>query len=442
MIIKRDKYLNRLISLMNNGRAKIITGIRRSGKSFLLKNIFIEYLKSINISESQIIYIQLDDINNNELLNPLSLYSYIKTKIVNKNLQYYVIIDEIQRVYSIINPIMVNNEIKKASINDTNILGFTDVVLGLLHIDNVDVYITGSNSKFLSKDILTEFRDRGDEIRVQPLTFKEFYSFFENTSLDQIYDEYMTYGGMPLILTFLNFAEKQSYLKNLFEITYNTDIVERNNIRNIENLRILSKILASSIGNFTNSSIISNTFKTTEKIDFSKITIGNYLEYFEDSFIVEKVERYDIKGRRHIGASYKYYFSDIGLRNSRLNFLHIDDGALMENIIYNELKFRGYDVEIGIVNVYGKENNETIRKTYETDFIARKGNQVIYIQSCYKLSSNEKIQSELNSFLNIKDSFKKILIVKNLGINRRDENGIIYLDLYDFLLNEDLLERA
>ena len=440
MKIKRNDYLKRIIPLMNNGRVKIITGIRRCGKSFFAKNIFKDYLIDKGVREDHVIYLSLDDLSNNHLLNPLALDKYIRSLIKNED-NYYVIIDEIQRVLTIVNPLLTDGKIMAATKNDENVIGFVDVVLGLMQVNNIDLYITGSNSKFLSRDIMTEFRDRGDEIFMQPLNFKEYVDAIEASDTSRAFNEYMQYGGMPLTVSCKTSEAKEKYLNELFSMTYIKDVQERNNIRNREVLDTLTSILASNIGSLTNPSKIANTFASKLKLDVHNTTISDYLRSLEDAFIIKKAERYDIKGRKHIGATYKYYFADPGLRNTRLDFLHKDDGHVMENIIYNELIHRGFFVQIGVVEVY-KNNGEgkTERRIYETDFIAKKGNQTYYIQSAYSIYNEEKMKQEIMSLNNIHDSFKKIVIVREDTPLRRDEKGIVYMGVERFLLNENSLE--
>lgn len=440
-MIQRDKYLDRLISLKDNGRLKIITGIRRCGKSYLLDEIYRKYLINQGIKKDHIIYLALDDDLNNNLLNPIELNKHLRNQIKDDDM-YYFLLDEVQRVYTIINPIFTNDEIKLCKDpKDERAYGFLNVINGLRMIKNADVYITGSNSKFLSKDIMTEFRDRGDEIYVQPLSFKEIIDYKKPVDIEESFNEYMMYGGMPLILTYTNDDDKMKYLNNLFNLTYHLDVEERNNIDKRNELEVLIKVMANNIGSLTNPSTIENTFNTVLSSNLSKDTISKYLNYLEDAFIIKKVYRYDINGRKQIGATYKYYFTDLGLRNSRVDFLHRDDGHVMENIIYNELIRRGYSVQIGVIDIF--ENNKegkTTRKTLETDFIASMGDKYYYIQSAYEMNSEEKINQERKSLINIDNSFKKIIIQEKSGPIRRDEDGIIYMDIKKFLLNENSLD--
>lgn len=440
MIIYRELYMNKLIALMNNKRVKIITGIRRCGKSFLLKILFSNYLKNKGIKEDHIIYLSLDDLNNNRLLNPLTLDTYLR-QCITDNGDYYIMIDEIQKVFSIVNPIFTDGKIKKAKKDDEDIITFVNVILGLMQIDNVDIYISGSNSKFLSKDIMTEFRDRGDEIRVHPLSFSEFVNAFKDKDINYLFNEFLLHGGMPLTLSFNSDDQKEEYLKNLYKLTYLKDVEERHTIKNGKDLETLTKVMASNIGSLTNPSTIANTFRSNEKSNITNETVDVYLKYLEEAFIITKVDRIDIRGRKHIGATYKYYFEDPGLRNARLDFLHRDEGHLMENIIYNELIRRGYSVQVGIVEVYSKDvNDKTIRIKLETDFVASLGSKYYYIQSAYNMDTPEKEEQERKSLTYISNSFKKIIVTRNVGPIKRDDFGIVYMDIIQFLLNENSLE--
>ena len=415
MIINRDYYLKKLISREKNGLIKVVTGIRRCGKSFLLFNIFHNYLINKGITKSHIIEIALDDRTNKELRNPDNMLKYIKSQITDDEL-YYIILDEVQLLEE-----------------------FEDVLNSLLHIKNVDVYVTGSNSKFLSSDVITEFRGRGDEIHIYPLSFKEFTSVYKG-SIEEAWDDYFNYGGMPLVLSYKTPEEKADYLKGLFDKVYVSDIVERHNVKNIEELNEIIDFLSSSIGSLTNPLKLSKTFKSEKNKIISDKTISKYIDYFEDSFLISKAKRYDIKGKKYINSPNKYYFEDIGLRNARINFRQTEENHIMENIIYNELKVRGYNVDVGIVNAYDKDKqNKTIQKKYEVDFIASKGNNKYYIQSAFSIENIDKLRQETNSLVNINDSFKKIIVVKNNIKPRRDENGIVTIGIYNFLLDENSL---
>lgn len=414
MEIVRNRYLSKLISKMNNGLVKIITGIRRCGKSYLLNQIFYRYLIKIGINKDHIIMISLDDLENEYLLDPYKLNEYVKNKIIDND-KYYVFIDEIQEVSN-----------------------FVKVLNGWLKIPNLDIYVTGSNSKFLSSDIITEFRGRGDQIHVFPLSF---YEFFKATKLDfnEAFKLFAVYGGMPFVVLQKNELDKMQYLFNLYNEIYLKDIKERYKIKNDSNLMELLAILASNIGSLTNSYKLSNSFKS-KNISISKNTLDSYLRILEDSFLINKSTRYDIKGKKYITTPYKYYFSDIGLRNARLGFRQIEENHIMENIIYNELIYRGFSVDIGIIEISEKNSNGSfVRKSIEIDFIVNKGNSKVYIQSSYYLPTDEKLKQEIRPFLNTKDFFKKIIIVHDDIKRKKDENGIITMSIKDFLLFEDLL---
>ena len=414
MEIIRNRYLSKLISKMNNGLVKIITGIRRCGKSYLLNQIFYRYLIKIGINKDNIIMISLDDLENEYLLDPYKLNEYVKSKIID-NGKYYVFIDEIQEVSN-----------------------FVKVLNGWLKIPNLDIYVTGSNSKFLSSDIITEFRGRGDQIHVFSLSF---YEFFKATKLDfnEAFKLFAVYGGMPFVVLQKNELDKMQYLFNLYNEIYLKDIKERYKIKNDSNLMELLAILAFNIGSLTNSYKLSNSFKS-KNISISKNTLDSYLRILEDSFLINKSTRYDIKGKKYITTPYKYYFSDIGLRNARLGFRQIEENHIMENIIYNELIYHGFSVDIGIIEISEKNSNGSfVRKSIEIDFIVNKGNSKVYIQSSYHLPTDEKLKQEIRPFLNTKDFFKKIIIVHDDIKRKKDENGIITMSIKDFLLFEDLL---
>ena len=409
--IKRDLYLNKIINRRENGLIKIITGIRRCGKSYLLDPLFKNYLLADGVKEDHIIKLELDRVENEKYRDSKALNEYIRSLIKDKDM-YYVILDEIQLVK-----------------------GFEFVLNGLLYEKNIDVYVTGSNSKFLSSDIITEFRGRGDQIKVNPLSFAEFLSAF-NGDKYEAWNEYVTYGGMPLILSKKNDEEKSQYLKELFEQTYIKDIVERNNIQRIDILDSLINMLASSVGSLTNPQKLFDTFKSKGEKELSLNTINSYIADIEDSFIVNKSTRYDIKGKKYIQTPQKYYFSDIGLRNARLNFRQQEENHLMENIIYNELLIRGYNVDVGVVEV----REEGKRKQLEVDFVCNLGNKRYYIQSALNLDTKEKTIQESRSLNNIGDSFKKIIVVKdNIKLWRTDD-GIVIMGIQEFLLNKDSLD--
>ncbi len=411
MEIKRDYYLQKLIDRKNNHLIKIITGIRRCGKSYLLNHLFKNYLLNSGVTEDHIIMIALDDADNTKLLDSKELGNFIKSKIKDDDL-YYILLDEIQ---------LVSN--------------FEFLLNGLLRKENLDIYVTGSNSKFLSTDIITEFRGRGDEIRVYPLSFKEFYSNYNGSKMDA-WLEYYTYGGLPLVLSYLKEEDKMQYLESQKQNVYLNDVIERNNIQNKEELEKLLEIISSSIGSLTNPLKLSKTFKSfNSATTLTDKTIYNYLSYLEDAFIIEKSLRYDIKGKKYIDTPYKYYFTDIGIRNAVLSFRQQEESHIMENIIYNELRCRGYKVDVGMVEV----RNSAGQKRYEIDFIANKGNNKYYIQSALNINTSEKKEQEEKSLMNVNDFFKKIIIVKDDIKRWRDENGIVIIGITDFLLDEDSL---
>lgn len=410
-IIERNDYLDKLIARRENGLIKILTGIRRCGKSYMLDPIFKDYLINSGVDEDHIIKLDLDNIKNEKYLDPIELTNYIESHITDDNI-YYILLDEIQRV-------------KK----------FEAVLNGLLHKRNLDIYVTGSNSKFLSSDIITEFRGRGDEIRIFPLTFHEFYSAYEGNK-QEAWNEYITYGGMPLILKQKTDEQKSKYLISLFDMTYKKDIIERNNIDKDDVLDTLINILSSSVGSLTNPQKIYNTFLGNGVTDVSKNTVTTYLDYLLDSFLIEKAERYDVKGKKYIQTPQKYYFADIGLRNARLNFRQQEENHLMENIIYNELLVRGYNVDVGVVEI--RENN--IRKQLEVDFVCNQGSKRYYIQSALNIDTKEKAIQETKSLNNIGDSFKKIIVVKDNIKLWRDEYGIVIMGIQEFLLNKNSLD--
>ena len=416
MEIKRDKYLQDLINRMHNGMIKVVTGIRRCGKSYLLFKLFKNYLLDQGIPADHIITVELDLRRNRQYRKPDAILDYIEGLIIDDK-QYYIMLDEVQMLAD-----------------------FEEVLNSLLHIDNADLYVTGSNSKFLSKDVITEFRGRGDEIHIFPLTFKEFMEGYKG-DVYHGWAEYVIYGGLPLTVTMKTEEQKVNYLTNLFKETYLKDIVERHNIEKVHEMEDLVNILASSIGSLTNPPKIEATFKSLIHSDISLNTIRQYIEYLEDAFIVSKANRYDVKGRKYIGTPLKYYFEDVGLRNARLGFRQIEETHLMENIIYNELRSRGYSVDVGVVekrtiNAAGKAE----RKQLEIDFIANLGSKRYYIQSAFSLPTKEKLAQETASLVSVNDSFKKIIIVKDVVNVTRDEKGITTMSIYDFLLKENSLE--
>ena len=429
MIIERKHYLDELIKKRDNGRIKIITGIRRCGKSYLLFQLYKNYLLQNDVDETQIIEITLDDIENIRYRDPFVLNDYVKSKVQNDK-RYYIFIDEIQFSRSVQNPYSDDSNEK---------ITFVDTLLSLMKRKNVDIYVTGSNSKMLSKDILTQFRDRGDEIHLYPLSFAEINSCYENT--DRAWEDYVLYGGMPFVVQLETFAEKSRYLKGLFEETYIRDIMERNQIKNSEEiLGVLLDFISSAVGSLTNPLKLSNRYASEQKIKISNNTISKYLSYFEEAYILYASKRYDIKGARYFSTPLKYYFADIGLRNARLNFRQIEETHLMENIIYNDLIRRGYNVDVGIVEYFPTMEGKTKRTQLEVDFVVNKGNVRYYIQSAFAINSEEKKEQERNHLKRIDDSFKKIIIVKDNIVPRYDEYGIYYIGIRDFLLHDDLLE--
>ena len=415
MEIKRDYYLNRLIEAKNDGLIKVVTGIRRCGKSYLLNQLFYNYLLNDGVKEDHIIKIALDDSDNEELLEPKNLSKYIKEKIVDNDI-YYVILDEIQLVPN-----------------------FEGVLNGLLRITNLDIYVTGSNSKFLSSDIITEFRGRGEDIKVYPLSFYEFMSVYDGDKLDG-WVEYITYGGLPLVVTMKTDERKANYLKEQQRNVYINDVIERNKIKNDAELVSLVEIISSSIGSLSNPKKLSDTFKTTAGLNIDPKTISLYLKYLEEAFLIEKALRYDVKGKKYMNTPYKYYFSDLGIRNSFINFRQHEETHIMENVIYLELKRRGFDVDVGVVELKERQKDEVTYKQLEVDFIANKGNNKIYIQSAYSMPTEEKIDQEERPLLKIDDNFKKIIIVKDYIKRTRDENGIIKMSVFDFLLDPNSMD--
>lgn len=432
MVIKRERYLNKLIDKKENGLIKVITGIRRCGKSFLLFELYHNYLNSVGISDDNIIELALDEAVNARYRNPLELDKYIRDQTADKKQKYYVFLDEIQKVSEIHNPY----------VDDVNAtIGFVDVLLGLMKIKNIDLYVTGSNSRMLSSDILTEFKDRGDEIRVNPLTYSEFYEAFPGDKR-HAWQEYYTYGGMPLVLSKKTHEEKSKYLKDLFTKTYLSDILERNRIVNDQIvLEDLINIVSSSVGSLTNPTKLSNTFQNAKQVSIAPYTIGKYLDYFIDAFIMYKTFRYDIKGKKYIETPLKYYFTDVGLRNARLNFRQQEENHIMENIIFNELMAREFDVDVGVVEYnHTDENGKKIRSQLEIDFVANKGSKRYYIQSALTIDDEEKRKKETNSLNRTADSFKKIIIVKDAVIPWHDEQGILYIGIEQFLLDQSAID--
>ncbi|MBQ7599559.1 MAG: ATP-binding protein [Clostridia bacterium] len=415
MEIKRDLYLNRLIRREKNGLIKIVTGVRRCGKSYLLLNLFHNYLLDKGIQENHIIEVALDDRSNKELRDPDNMLKYVKEQITDRD-TYYIILDEVQLLAE-----------------------FEDVLNSFIHIRNADVYVTGSNSRFLSSNLVTEFRGRGDEIRIHPLSFREYCSACKG-SADEAWDDYCTYGGLPLILSRETPEEKSEYLMSLFQKVYISDIVDRNKVRNREEMDELVDILASAVGSLTNPLKLANTFKTVKKKNISDKTLKKYMDYLTDAFLVSKAARYDIKGRNYIGSPAKFYFEDIGLRNARLNFRQAEENHIMENIIYNELRIRGYHVDVGIVEQFGKNReNKTTKKQLEVDFVATRGSEKYYIQSAFAMTTPEKQMQEERPLNAIGDSFKKIIVVRDNIKVRRNDMGIVTIGIRNFLLDENSL---
>lgn len=430
MIIKRDYYLNKIIDKRDNGRIKIITGIRRCGKSYLLFNLYYDYLLSKGIREDQIITIALDEIDNLEFRNPFRLNELIKEKAKNRNKRYYIFIDEIQLSEAVSNPYIDSKE---------NNVTFVDVLLGLMKYENLDIYVTGSNSKMLSSDLLTQFRDRGDEIHVNPLSFSEIYELYDKKDL--ALEHYMVYGGMPYIYSLKSDEEKSQYLKKLFQETYIKDILERNNIKNDEEiLELLLDFISSAIGSLTNPTKLSKRFFSEKKININSTTISKYLKFFEEAYVIYYVNRYDVKGSRYFSTPLKYYFADIGLRNARLNFRQVEETHIMENIIYNDLLRRGYNIDVGVLEHEFNKDGDRRKVQLEVDFVINKGHQRYYIQSALNVDTTEKREQETRSLTKIDDSFRKIVIVRNRIIPRHDNDGILYIGLEDFLLNDSIID--
>jgi len=416
MEIRRDIYLNKLISKRHNGLIKVVTGIRRCGKSYLLFNLFREYLVNEGVAENHIIEIAFDSFENKMYRDPEVLFPYLMEKISDDGM-YYVLLDEVQ---------MLDD--------------FESVLNSLGRKQNVDVYVTGSNAKFLSKDIITEFRGRGDEVHMYPLTFGEFMSVYDGDR-QQGFRDYVLFGGIPLVLGFETADQKSDFLKSLFEETYISDITGRNNIRNKAELEELLNILSSAIGSLTNPSKLSATFKSVKNKTISKETIIKYIDYLKDSFLIDSAIRYDIKGKKYINTPSKYYFTDMGLRNARLNFRQVEETHAMENIIFNELKVRGYNVDVGVVVMNEVDKNgKKIRKQLEVDFVCNKGSKRFYIQSAYALPDKEKMEQEQRSLINTGDGFKKIIITKDAVAPLYNEEGILVMSIYDFLLNPNSMD--
>ncbi len=416
MIIKREEYVELLNSKKENGLIKVVTGLRRVGKSYLLFKLFKDELIRSGVNEKHIVEIDLESRLNKELREPDSIIKYVK-QITDKNKkQHYLLIDEVQKLSE-----------------------FEDVLNTFLHFDNLDVYVTGSNSKFLSKDIITEFRGRGDEIHVFPLSFKEYMSAYDG-DVYQGWADYYTYGGLPYVMSLKIDKEKIAYLENLFDETYLVDIIERNGVEKTQELQDLLNVLASSISSLTNPLKIQKTFKSELNSNISDNTIRQYIEYMEEAFLINKAQRYDVKGRKYIGTPLKYYFEDVGLRNARIGFRQTEENHIMENIIYNELRIRGFKVDVGMVKSRAMKNGVQENKQLEVDFVANQGSKRFYIQSAFQMSTDEKREQEKASFKNIHDSFKKIFIVRDVVNVQRDNDGYVTMNVFDFLLDKKSMD--
>ena len=417
MEIARDRYLQRLVERKGNGLIKAVTGIRRCGKSYLLLKLFHRHLVETGVDEGHIVEVALDDRANKELRDPDALLAFLRARIATDGLPTYVILDEVQMVDE-----------------------FEDVLNSLLHVDDADVYVSGSNSEFLSSDIVSKFRGRSDEVRVRPLSFAEFMSIYDGPA-DEGWDEYVMHGGMPLVLSYSRTSDKEEYLRGLFQRVYLTDIVERNHVTNVAELNELVDVLASAVGSLTNPSRLKNTFRSVKGKSLDDKTIASYIRYLEDAYLVAEAQRYDIKGRSYIGSPKKYYFEDVGLRNARVGFRQVEENHLMENIIYNELLSRGYNVDVGVLDKYGKSpEGKTERRRLEVDFVATLGSARYYVQSAFSIDDPAKREQETRSLLDIPDSFRKIVVVRGAMRPRRDEDGITYMGIRDFLLDDRSLD--
>ena len=418
MEIRRDRYLERLIAHKGNGRVKIVTGIRRCGKSYLLFQLFKRHLIETGVKPNHIIEIQLEDRSNKELRNPDACLAFIKKQIKDQK-PYYLLIDEVQLMDE-----------------------FEDVLNSCLHIQNLDTYVTGSNSKFLSKDIITEFRGRGDEMYLRPLSFKEFRTIQPDKPFDDVWTEYMTFGGLPYCALLPSREEKADYLKRLFDEVFLRDIIERNRVQNDAQLESLLNVISSAVGSLTNPKKLEDTFTSSGTGKLSAVTIKQYLDYLCDAFMIEQAERYDIKGKRYISTPYKYYFTDTGLRNARLNFRQLEETHLMENVMYNELCLRGYSVDVGVVEINERqEDGKYVRKQIEVDFVCNKADERVYVQSAFSIPTTEKRQQEERPLVNVSDGFRKVVVTKENVIRHNDENGILIMSLHEFLMDERALEK-
>ena len=418
MEIRRDRYLERLIAHKGNGRVKIVTGIRRCGKSYLLFQLFKRHLIETGVKLNHIIEIQLEDRSNKELRNPDVCLAFIKKQIKDQK-PYYLLIDEVQLMDE-----------------------FEDVLNSCLHIQNLDTYVTGSNSKFLSKDIITEFRGRGDEMYLRPLSFKEFRTIQPDKPFDDVWTEYMTFGGLPYCALLPTREEKADYLKHLFDEVFLRDIIERNKVQNDAQMESLLNIISSAVGSLTNPKKLEDTFTSSGMGKLSASTIKQYLDYLCDAFMIEQAERYDIKGKRYISTPYKYYFTDTGLRNARLNFRQLEETHLMENVMYNELCLRGYSVDVGVVEINERqEDGKYVRKQIEVDFVCNKADERVYVQSAFSIPTTEKRQQEERPLVHVGDGFRKVVVTKDNVIRHNDENGILIMSLQEFLMDEGALEK-
>ena len=418
MEIRRDRYLERLIAHKGNGRVKIVTGIRRCGKSYLLFQLFKRHLIETGVKPNHIIEIQLEDRSNKELRNPDACLAFIKKQIKDQK-PYFLLIDEVQLMDE-----------------------FEDVLNSCLHIQNLDTYVTGSNSKFLSKDIITEFRGRGDEMYLRPLSFKEYRTIQPDKPFDDVWTEYMTFGGLPYCALLPSREEKADYLKRLFDEVFLRDIIERNRVQNDAQLESLLNVISSAVGSLTNPKKLEDTFTSSGTGKLSAMTIKQYLDYLCDAFMIEQAERYDIKGKRYISTPYKYYFTDTGLRNARLNFRQLEETHLMENVLYNELCLRGYSVDVGVVEINERQKDgRYVRKQIEVDFVCNKADERVYVQSAFSIPTIEKRQQEERPLVNVGDGFRKVVVTKDNVIRHNDENGILIMSLQEFLMDEGALEK-
>ncbi len=418
MEIRRDRYLERLIAHKDNGRVKIVTGIRRCGKSYLLFQLFKRHLIETGVKPNHIIEIQLEDRSNKELRNPDACLAFIKKQIKDQK-PYYLLIDEVQLMDE-----------------------FEDVLNSCLHIENLDTYVTGSNSKFLSKDIITEFRGRGDEMYLRPLSFKEYRTIQPDKPFDDVWTEYMTFGDLPYCALLPSREEKADYLKRLFDEVFLRDIIERNRVQNDAQLESLLNVISLAVGSLTNPKKLEDTFTSSGTGKLSAVTIKQYLDYLCDAFMIEQAERYDIKGKRYISTPYKYYFTDTGLRNARLNFRQLEETHLMENVMYNELCLRGYSVDVGVVEINERqEDGKYVRKQIEVDFVCNKADERVYVQSAFSIPTTEKRQQEERPLVNVGDGFRKVVVTKDNVIRHNDENGILIMSLQEFLMDERALEK-